>query len=163
MQISFGKIKEVIERKSPINRVVSKEQQYAAKYAIRAFAPNPNIPFRYGSDPNTGLEYSLDEALKKKKNADVYIIHKLNGNIELRVMKMVPGTEALDKPKYYVPAESYTNKLKIEVNPRLPLKRLNEIFRKFSKRCEYYVRTGESKINKKTEEEIRTSLGIGKK
>ena len=153
MNVSFGRIRIIKE-----NPLKTPAQIYAENYAIRAFAPNEYKPFEYGSDVSTGLEYSLDEALEKKRNADVCIVHKKNGNLQIKLRKIVPGTES--NPVYYVPSESYQNKLKIEVNPNLPLSRLTCIFRKFAQRCEYYLKNGNGKLNRRTEAQIRASLGI---
>ena len=135
--VSFGRIKCFKETQN-----ITNSQQYALKYARRVFAPHPTIPFRYGTEEKTGLELSLDKALELKKNADIYITCKKNGNIELKVLRAVPGTENLEKAKYYVPRESKDNPLIVEVNPQLPLNRLNDCFRKFARRCEFYLRNG---------------------
>ena len=158
MNVSFGKLRLLAESNPSQNRVITSTQRSAMNYAQRAFDPHEKIPFRYGCDERTGLEYSLAEALEKKKNADVYIIAKRNGNVELRVVKTVEGKDG--KTKTYIPCESYENKLLTEINPMQPLNRLQDKFRKFARRCEYYLLNGESKINKKKEAEIRASLDV---
>ena len=158
MNVSFGKIRCFKENNPYINNTVANFQRSAMNYAQRAFDPHEKIPFRYGCDEITGLEYSLAEALEKKKNADVYIIAKRNGNVELRVVKKIEGNDGTQKT--YIPCESYENKLSVEINPMQPLNRLKDKFRKFARRCEYYLLSGENKINKKKEAEIRASLEV---
>lgn len=147
--LSFGRIKLLTEVKVP-----TESQKNAVKYAQRAFAPHKKIPFRYGVDPITGLEYSLDEALEKVRGADVLITSKKNGNIELKVIKPLPAPDKNGKIKYYVPCESYENRLVKEINIMQPQIRMLHQLDKFARRCEYYVRAGNTGINKKIEERL---------
>ncbi len=152
MNVSFGKIK--CFRETPN---ITNTQQYALNKAMRVFGPHPTIPFRYGVDPYSGMELSLDEALKEKRNADVFITCKKNGNIELKVMKPLPKPDKNGKTVYYIPTESYENRLVSEINP-LPLNHLIHKLNKFARRCEYYVRVGNTGINKRIETEEMAKL-----
>lgn len=148
MNISFGKIIILKEAQTP-----SVSQQGAVKYAQRAFGPHEKIPFRYGVDPSSGLEYSLDEALKKVRDADVLITCKKNGNIELKVVKPLPAPDKNGKTRYYIPCESYENRLVKEINIKQPHVRMMHQLNKFARRCEYYLRCGNTGINKRLEAE----------
>ena len=101
----------------------------------------------------TGLEYSLDEALEKVRGADVYISYKRNGNVGLKVVKPLSQPDKNGRTIYYIPCESYENRLQHEINSRLPLTRVLHQLNKFARRCEYYVRSGNTGINKRLEAE----------
>ena len=151
MNVSFGKIKLYKQTNE-----ITNEQKTVVKNLVRAFAPHPTIPFRYGFDERTGLEMSLDEALKKRRNADVFITCKKNGKVEVKVVKNI-GIDKNGKVLSYIPSESYDNKLVNEIS-MYPYRNLSHRINKFIRRCEYYVRCGNVGINKKTEDRLLADM-----
>ena len=136
MQVSFGKI--VCEKEVPN---VTHYQKWIAQNIIKAFDVDKFNPYVYGEDKATGAELTFHEYLKNKKGVDVVITAQKEGGVSVALKKTLFNSNSEKVCSYVVSQNSYTPYQETFNYRRMrnPQFDLDNILRKFIKRCKYFA------------------------
>ena len=136
MQVSFGKI---ICQKEGKN--VTQYQKWIAETIVKKFDINKESPYSYGADKASGVELTLHELLKNKKDVDVVITATKDNAVKVALQKSLYAPDGTKVCSYVVKANSYTPYEELFSAKRMhePAWDLNNMLKKFVKRCIYFV------------------------